>query len=187
MQILDLLRYEGPATATTLAARLGVATGSTSWHLHKLAEHGFIEEIPDRGNRRERWWRSVFERVLVQYAEAMEAGPEQAQATTEFSIAGLSHDLARAIRFLRQDWDFEWRYSAILNRYGQLVLDPESLKQMRSELWDVLDRYQQNPSTAPNAQRVIFTMQGYPYRAEGQPEPPPDTTEAANDPESPAE
>lgn len=162
LQILDILRLEGPATATALADRLSVLPGSASWHLTKLAEHGYIEEVPELGNRRDRWWRSI--KVLLQYAEAMEAGPNQARSTTEFMITGLGQDLARAVAFLRQEWDFEWRHAAIFNNYDQLFLDPPTLEQLRSELWSLLGRYTQNPSTTPQASRVIFTMQAYPYR-----------------------
>ncbi|WP_428995029.1 helix-turn-helix domain-containing protein [Kribbella qitaiheensis] len=37
-RMLGLLRVHGPATATTLAERLGVNTGATSYHLRQLAE-----------------------------------------------------------------------------------------------------------------------------------------------------
>lgn len=168
LQILDILRLEGPATATILADRLGVGTGNTSWHLKKLAEHGYIEEIPDRGNRRDRWWRAV--KILIQYAEAMDAGPDQAQATSEFMIAGMRRELDRTIRFLRQDWEFDWRHATIFNMYDQLILDPGTLEQLRAELWELLSRYTQNPSTSPDARRVIFSMQGYPYRADAEAE-----------------
>jgi DNA-binding transcriptional ArsR family regulator len=46
VQILDLLDLDGPATATMLADSLGVRSGSTSWHLLKLAEVGLIVEVP---------------------------------------------------------------------------------------------------------------------------------------------
>jgi DNA-binding transcriptional ArsR family regulator len=168
LRILEILRLEGPATATTLAERLGVRTGSTSWHLQKLAEHGFIDELPDRGTRRERWWSAP--KILIQYAEAMEAGEDQALATTEYMTTGLDQDHARVVAFLHQDWDFDWRHAAIFNTYDQLVLDPETLVQLRTELWDLLSRYTQNPNTTPRARRVIFTMQAVPYEPDdGQP------------------
>ncbi|HVT71372.1 MAG TPA: ArsR family transcriptional regulator, partial [Trebonia sp.] len=37
---------------------LGESTGLTSHHLRQLAKHGFIEEVPELGRGRERWWRS---------------------------------------------------------------------------------------------------------------------------------
>ena len=61
LRMLTLLRGEGPATATTLAARLDLNTGATSYHLRQLAQHGFIEEDTERGNARDRWWRAAHE------------------------------------------------------------------------------------------------------------------------------
>ena len=57
--MLGLLRIEGPATATSLAARLGLNTGATSYHLRHLAQHGFIVDDAERGNARDRWWRAA--------------------------------------------------------------------------------------------------------------------------------
>lgn len=59
LQMLGLLRTEGPATATALAERLGLNTGATSYHLRQLARHGFIADEPTRGTGRERWWRAA--------------------------------------------------------------------------------------------------------------------------------
>ena len=56
LRLLDLLRFEGPSTATLLAGQVGESSGSTSYHLRQLARHGFIEEATHRGGR-ERWWR----------------------------------------------------------------------------------------------------------------------------------
>ncbi|GGK95041.1 DNA-binding transcriptional ArsR family regulator [Curtobacterium luteum] len=56
-QLLNELATHGPATATTLADRVGESSGSTSYHLRQLEKHGFIEEVEGRGNGRERWWR----------------------------------------------------------------------------------------------------------------------------------
>ena len=43
-----------------------------------------------------------------EYAEAMEAGEEQAAATTEFLSLTLRLESGRAQAFLRQDWEFDW-------------------------------------------------------------------------------
>ena len=59
LRMLGLLRTEGPATATSLAQRLDLNTGATSYHLRQLAQHGFIEEDPERGTGRDRWWRAA--------------------------------------------------------------------------------------------------------------------------------
>src|SRR3712207_3008308 len=57
--MLGLLRVDGPATATTLATRLGLNTGATSYHLRQLAQHGLIVDDESRGNGRERWWKAA--------------------------------------------------------------------------------------------------------------------------------
>ncbi len=59
LRILGLLRSEGGATATTLAARLGLNSGATSYHLRQLQKAGFIGEDEERGNGRDRWWRAA--------------------------------------------------------------------------------------------------------------------------------
>jgi DNA-binding transcriptional ArsR family regulator len=64
LRMLDLLRFDGPATATMLARRLGESSGSTSYHLRQLARHGFIEEVVRRGGR-ERWWSYQERRVSI--------------------------------------------------------------------------------------------------------------------------
>lgn len=70
LRMLGLLRLDGPATATTLAGRLGLNTGTTSYHLRQLAEHGFVVDDPERGNGRERWWRARHQLTEVDTASA---------------------------------------------------------------------------------------------------------------------
>ena len=60
LRMLGMLRIDGPATATSLAERLGLNTGATSYHLRQLAEHGFIEDDAAQGSGRERWWKATY-------------------------------------------------------------------------------------------------------------------------------
>ncbi|MFE9253103.1 ArsR/SmtB family transcription factor [Streptomyces sp. NPDC007088] len=59
IQLLNALRRNGPATASQLGKRLGESSGATSYHLRQLAEFGFVEDAPEHGKGRERWWRAV--------------------------------------------------------------------------------------------------------------------------------
>ncbi|OLZ61478.1 winged helix-turn-helix domain-containing protein [Amycolatopsis keratiniphila] len=61
VRLLELLRDDGPATASGLGKRLGESSGTTSWHLRQLAESGLIAEDAERGSRRDRWWKAVRE------------------------------------------------------------------------------------------------------------------------------
>jgi DNA-binding transcriptional ArsR family regulator len=59
LRLLELLQDDGPATATSLAARIGRSSGVTSYHLRVLADNGLITEDAGRGNGRDRFWRAV--------------------------------------------------------------------------------------------------------------------------------
>jgi DNA-binding transcriptional ArsR family regulator len=59
LRLLGLLRADGPATATQLAARTGQSSGATSYHLRQLAAYGFVVEDTERGTGRDRWWRAA--------------------------------------------------------------------------------------------------------------------------------
>jgi DNA-binding transcriptional ArsR family regulator len=73
-RILDYLGRHGEANSTVLARELGESSGTTSYHLRKLADQHLIEEIaepcrsatphpirprwPPRNSRRPRAWRA---------------------------------------------------------------------------------------------------------------------------------
>ena len=59
-RILDVLRVDGPATASALAERTGQAVGNISHHVKVLAECALVQQAPELArDRRERWWQLV--------------------------------------------------------------------------------------------------------------------------------
>jgi DNA-binding transcriptional ArsR family regulator len=58
-RILDHIARHEEANSTSVARAIGESTGTTSYHLRKLAEQRLIEEIPERSGGRERWWRAL--------------------------------------------------------------------------------------------------------------------------------
>ena len=66
LRLLGLLRADGPATATSLAVRLGLNSGATSYHLRQLHQHGFVVDDLERGNGRERWWQAAHQSTTTQ-------------------------------------------------------------------------------------------------------------------------
>ncbi|GAB2866249.1 ArsR/SmtB family transcription factor [Nocardioides pacificus] len=83
LRILGLLRSDGPATATTLAARLGMNSGATSYHLRQLAQHGFVVDDAERGNGRDRWWKAAHQSTRTNPP----AAPEEREAHDAFAQA----------------------------------------------------------------------------------------------------
>ncbi|MFI5531882.1 helix-turn-helix domain-containing protein [Kitasatospora sp. NPDC051853] len=55
IRLLGLLRRDGPATASELAAATGESSASASYHLRVLAKHAFVREAEHRDGRERRW------------------------------------------------------------------------------------------------------------------------------------
>jgi DNA-binding transcriptional ArsR family regulator len=57
-RIMDVLKVDGPSTASMLAERTGQAVANISHHLKVLAGCDLVVEAPELArDRRERWWR----------------------------------------------------------------------------------------------------------------------------------
>ncbi len=157
VRLLTLLRVHGPATATSLARRLDLNTGATSYHLRQLAEHGFITDAPDRGNRRERWWQAAhggttFSRETL-LTDDSELGPAYLH-----SVAQLYADrLLRASEALLSLPD-EWRAAQDFSDY-LLRLTPVQAKKLSAELHAVLSRYSDAGARRRSAGAVPATVQ----------------------------
>ena len=106
LRMLTLLRGEGPATATTLAQRLDLNTGATSYHLRQLAQHGFIEEDAERGNARDRWWRAAHESTRTDFREsgAVDSDVEAYLTTVALMYADRMRAAVSEMAFLPQEW-----------------------------------------------------------------------------------
>ncbi len=79
LELLDLLRFEGPSTASRLARRVAESSGATSYHLRQLARHGFIERDPRDGGR-EVWWRHREQKLALPDADGDGSGDRAAAA-----------------------------------------------------------------------------------------------------------
>ena len=102
LQLLDLLRFEGPSTATLLARRVGESSGATSYHLRLLAKYGYIEEVPRQGGR-ERWWSYRDRRVTL--PRGREGSGDRELLAELLSREALAIDLFLASRSTAPEWD----------------------------------------------------------------------------------
>ncbi|TYR52219.1 ArsR/SmtB family transcription factor [Streptomyces parvus] len=157
VQVVGLLRKHGPSTATRLAERLGVNSGTASYHLRRLGAAGFVEEDTERGNARERWWRSVHRTTWFNDPELAEREPEAALAYQQ-SVASLYALRAQQTLNELQTMPRVWRERFDLSDWV-LRLTPEETAALYQELGDVIGRYRrdtpENAATAPaGAERV---------------------------------
>jgi DNA-binding transcriptional ArsR family regulator len=59
-RLIDVLKVDGPSTASALAERTDQRVANVSHHVRVLADAGLVEEAPELArDRRERWWRLV--------------------------------------------------------------------------------------------------------------------------------
>ncbi|MEV5578200.1 helix-turn-helix domain-containing protein [Streptomyces parvus] len=157
VQVVGLLRRHGPSTATRLAERLGVNSGTASYHLRRLGAAGFVEEDTERGNARERWWRSVHRTTWFNDPELAEREPEAALAYQQ-SVASIYALRTRQTLNELQTMPRAWRDRFDLSDWA-LRLTPEETAALYQELGDVIGRYRrdtpENAATAPaGAERV---------------------------------
>src|SRR4051812_29710287 len=138
-RILRELRRCGEATSTTLARRLGVTTGGTSYNLRVLAEHGFVEEVPERARGRERWWRESPRDLM--FPRRSEQSPELVAAVADLNQLWLAEDLRSFTRFQERraelgDWSDALPYSR-----GTIRVTLDELGEFFTEYLALLRRY----------------------------------------------
>ncbi|MGW3955585.1 helix-turn-helix domain-containing protein [Streptomyces sp. NPDC004752] len=168
MEILELLSLDGPANATALAERLGENTGTVSWHLRHLAEHGFIEEETGRGTKRERWWRTV--EVTNELNTADFRDDPDARGAFAVYLHELVHQyFSRVTRYINEDWDDTWRSAGSVADWLDLRLTPDQLKALNAELAAVIARHTPAPDAepAPGALPVVVQLQSFPRQERG--------------------
>lgn len=141
VQVLGLLRTYGPATATTLARRLGLTSGALSYHLRQLERYGFIAEDTERGNDRDRWWRAVHRSTQFDPTSVDPVAAEAGEAYELGIATSLSRSLSQALAE-RPGWPAAWR--GMLSMSDVLLdLTPEDAERLQHDLLALLSSYPQ--------------------------------------------
>lgn len=164
VRLLAMLRMDGPATATSLAQRLGINTGATSYHLRQLAEHGFIEDVPDRGSDRERWWRAVHANTTFP-DRGLAADDTSPGAAYRRSVVQVQADnMLRAVDEL-STLPTAWRDAQDFSDYV-FRLTPAEAEDLAKEIHAVLRRRTSDPESlqqpTKGTARVTFQFQMFP-------------------------
>jgi predicted ArsR family transcriptional regulator len=166
VRLLGLLRSDGPSTATALAARLGLTSAATSYHLRQLAAYGFITEDAGRGQPRERWWRAAHRSTSISLAEVgndpgtIEAG--------EVYLRGVAQVYAQQVQAHLDELAVlpdRWRAAGNLSD-TLLRLTPEEAEEVAARLWAVIEEYRPADAPAadgpPDARRVSVQLLVFP-------------------------
>lgn len=130
LRLLGLLRSDGPATATSLARRLGLNSGATSYHLRQLHHHGFVTDDVERGTARERWWKAAHQSTRTDHSvDATPAGREATDAFAQAVAVVHTEALQRAIEesptrpaaWRRGSTTSDWHVRVTPDRAAELV------------------------------------------------------------------
>jgi DNA-binding transcriptional ArsR family regulator len=164
IKLLGYLRSEGPATATQLGQIFGESSGTTSWHLRQLADHGFVEEASDLGNRRERWWRASQQSTRLQYSPELQDSAETKAALEVYIDEVVREQFRRAATFTqeRDSWPQEWAQASSLSDFD-LRLTSEEAFQLGEKLERIIEDYRR--AARPGDERVTVQLQIFPRRA----------------------
>ncbi|MGW4645553.1 helix-turn-helix domain-containing protein [Kitasatospora sp. NPDC004289] len=173
IRLLGLLRQDGPATASELAAATGESSASTSYHLRVLAKHAFVGEAEHRDGR-ERRWRAVH--ALTSWdSAAMASSPGSRAVLGSLRRRQVEHLESSLARFeadeeagrLAPGWTGPAGISDWLPR-----LTPESLAELWQTLEGKLDELTARDAEDPRAAQVVLLAAGLPLAPTASPVPP---------------
>ncbi len=173
LQLLGLLRLEGPATATQLAERTGQSSGATSYHLRQLAAYGFVVDDTERSTgRRDRYWRAAHRLTMFdQPRDADEGeralGEEYLRIVADANARRVQAAIA-GLATVEQDLGEAWLDGFTMSDLALRLTLPEA-RALVAELEGIAARYRQEDphsrSAAPQgAQRVVLQFQVLPER-----------------------
>lgn len=167
IRILGILRTDGPQTSTTLAAKLGLNSGATSYHLRQLADQGLIVEAAELGTGRERWWRVLSRSTWLDRANLDEEAREASAAYLRALGLYYAEHLQRAIEESVVQPD-DWRAATTFSDY-LFRLSPEEAGRLLTELREVLGRYRsyQAADEGTPVEAELFQIQLQAFRAPG--------------------
>lgn len=159
LRMLMLLRLEGPATATSLAQRLGLNTGATSYHLRQLAEHGFIEEDAERGDARDRWWKASHESTHASLADRSEDEREEIEAYLQ-GVALMYTELLMQATAERMYLPKQWQHACTTSDW-HLALTPTRAAQLTQKLTELVTEWDEDED-ASDAGSFVVNINAFP-------------------------
>jgi DNA-binding transcriptional ArsR family regulator len=180
VRLLHLLQADGPATASQLGRKLGQSSGVTSYHLRMLADLGFIVEDSERGNGRDRYWRSRYRTSSFTFRAPDDPGtPETVEMAVQYIRMGVEQSFARTLAYLdsmpadpEETPKLPWQFSEFM-----LALTHDEARALGREVADLLQRYRHETDRPlrPGAVRAEFQFQIFPAAepepAEPEPQP----------------
>jgi hypothetical protein len=160
------------ATASQLADQVDEAVSLVSYHLRKMAAHGFIVEAPELStDGRERWWKPVSDKGWSFRSSDFVGDPEGAAVVGQVTRQLLATRTERYSVFLDQQsaWSTEWTDAAFSAEYVPRLTAAE-LAELGEEMAAIARRWRERGRAAEAAgdiegrEYVALHLYGFPYR-----------------------
>jgi DNA-binding transcriptional ArsR family regulator len=160
LKMLGMLRVDGPATATSLATRLGINTGQTSYHLRQLAQHGFVVDDDERGNGRDRWWKAAHQSTVT---GDMPERPEDKEALDAYmqTVAVIYTQQLQAAVEEMSLLPLPWREASTLSDY-HVRLTAEHARDLTGRMHQLFMELREDADDDPDAVDFVYQLQAFP-------------------------
>jgi DNA-binding transcriptional ArsR family regulator len=161
--IIEHLFAGNAGTATELAEVCGLSPSATSYHLRALAKAGLIEEAPNRGDGRERVWRSSYRGLGVASGPSASAAERAAEHELTSTYIDIEHARTREYLARRDSESQEW-YDAAGIIWMRLIVSAQELNEINRKISALLEPYgltHRPPETVPTDARQVHLI----YRA----------------------
>ena len=171
-----LAELSAPASAATLATRVGLARQKVNYHLHALEEHGLVRLAEKRK------WGGLTERLLVASAASYVVSPSAlglaaADPEKEIDRLSASYLIALGARVIREVGDLVHRARTTGKRLATLGIDTEVRFRTASdraafsaELTEAITRlvskYHDQHASGGRAHRLLVVSHPLPQRSE---------------------
>lgn len=166
-RLMDVLKVDGPSTASALAAATGQAVGNVSHHLKVLGECHLIEKAPELArDRRERWWRLV-SRGLRWTTDDFRDDPATEAVAEAAQSMNLDYHVSRVRAWYAADDEerAHWRNTPFSSDQW-LRLTPDELAELEADLLALVDRWRTReiPDDGADRRPVYLFSYGVPGR-----------------------
>lgn len=166
LRLLELLQQEGPATATSLASRIGRSSGVTSYHLRVLAGNGLITEDAGRGNARDRFWCAAHRSMGFTLRMSDNPGTETTSRYLRLVAEEIYRRVLAGIDTFTSDPATMTTAPWALNDWP-LRLTEDEARELGTQISDLASRYRRDPGDPdprPGTVRAYFQFQLLPDR-----------------------
>ncbi|MGZ4494394.1 MAG: winged helix-turn-helix domain-containing protein [Nocardioides sp.] len=155
MALLGALVTEGPLTASQAAELVGESPSNCSWHLRKLAEHGFVREAAGASGRNRPWEAA---QQGLEWDEGEDADPAARVAADALADALLDREVQR-LRVARAATDEspEWREASGFSQ-SQVWLTAQEAQEIQRGMQELFFRFGERhgaPEKRPEGARLV--------------------------------